>query len=451
MDSRMRTAFFHHVRQQSSTGGVTAGVRPRRQRFRRKGISALWVILTIPVFLILLAVVLNIANLWLARVDLENSLEAAALAAVQEWGRTNGGSTVIPRQVGQAYAAANPVRCCPVNIATNLDPNPDADNPNANLTCCVGKCPPEGNLIFGAINEDDPDLVIFNAGIAGGCTPADVVIDVYEKSDLSPLLPWYFGIFFEDGPPNLSIQSVTITLPELQPDKAYFDGNKSPVVSNGTVAQDILNRFNPDPQPKDVRGLDPDPTVGGTNPVWTCSNPNGDVCFTFSDPISGGTNRYRTLTIHFTPGTFTTTGDPDTIDFLRFGASVNRLKPANPAGNNNDGDAVGILNVPVSITFYNSGTGGTATADGVFEDIDKDGVGGNDDGWSEANISGAGGGIPAVAAQAIVPVPNLLSNVFCIGRGPHWVSAKVIAKYDCETGRTKLVRVDRFICPGPSP
>ena len=409
-------------------------------------------ILTIPVFLILLAVVLNIANLWLARVELENSLESAALAAVKEWGLSNGGSTEIPREVGQAYAQANPVRCCPVEIATNLDPSPDADNPNANLTCCVGKCPPEGNLIFGAITEDDPDYpVTFNAGIAGGCTPADVLIDVYDENDLSDVKPRYFGIFYDDGPPNLSIQSVTITLPELQPDKAYFDANKPPVVSNGIVGADILNRFNPDPEPKDVRGLDPDPTVGGTNPVWTCPNGNGDVCFTFSDPIAGPANRYRTLTIHFTPGTFTTTGDPNTTDFLRFGVSINRLKPPNPAGNNNDGDAVGILNVPVSITFYNSTTGGTAGASGVFQDIDKNGDGDYNDGWSEANISGAGGGIPAVAAQALVPVPNLLSSLFCIGRGPHWVSAKVIAQYDCDTGRTKLIRVDRFICPGPTP
>jgi Flp pilus assembly protein TadG len=80
----------------------------RTHRPRRRGVSTLWLLLTLPVFLTLLAFTVNIANLWLARVELENSLEAAALAAVREWGE--GSSTDAAKDVAIAYAAANPVR-----------------------------------------------------------------------------------------------------------------------------------------------------------------------------------------------------------------------------------------------------------------------------------------------------------------------------------------------------
>lgn len=80
----------------------------RTHRPRRRGVSTLWLLLTLPVFLTLLAFTVNIANLWLARVELENSLEAAALAAVREWG--DGRSPDAAKAVAVAYAAANPVR-----------------------------------------------------------------------------------------------------------------------------------------------------------------------------------------------------------------------------------------------------------------------------------------------------------------------------------------------------
>jgi len=53
----------------------------------RRGIATLWPILFSGAMLLILCFVVEIAHLWLTRVELENSLEAAALAAVKEWGR----------------------------------------------------------------------------------------------------------------------------------------------------------------------------------------------------------------------------------------------------------------------------------------------------------------------------------------------------------------------------
>jgi Flp pilus assembly protein TadG len=73
----------------------------------RRGSATLWMLIWVPCLLVLLSVLLNVANLWLARVELETALEAAALAAVKEWGDSGGGETFPSRQVGMQYASAN--------------------------------------------------------------------------------------------------------------------------------------------------------------------------------------------------------------------------------------------------------------------------------------------------------------------------------------------------------
>jgi len=420
-----------------------------RHGSRRRGISVLWLVIWMPVLLIMLAIVVNLANLWLARVELENALEAAALAASKEWG--SGGPTASPRGVGVTYAAFNTVRGVPLEIDPNLDPAPSGSNPNANLTCVVGTSPPSGNLIFGAISDTDPaNPITFDQGLAGGCVPAEVLIDVFNTDSGSNVDPRKFGIFYDDGPAYLSIVAISITLPDMNP-SAYFDAGQPAAVSIANVGADILNRNNPDPEPKDVRGLDPDPNLSG---LWTCPNAQGDICFTFSNPVSGPANRYRTVTIHFTNNKFNTTNDPNTTDFVRFGASNNRLKtpppPPNP-GDNNDGDAFGNLSVPVFVVFYNSNTGGYTSASGVFVNIDKDGDGDFNDGWSEALISGIAGGAPAVWARATVPVNSLWGRICGTVFGPYYVSACATAMYDCATGRPRLIRPDKYICPDPIP
>ncbi|MHC4398659.1 MAG: TadE/TadG family type IV pilus assembly protein [Planctomycetota bacterium] len=432
------------------------GPRPTvRSPWRRrgpKGISTLWLILTIPVLLVLFCSMVELANMWLARAELENALEATALAAVKEWGDANGGYTKPARLVGQAYARANLVRCRHLRISLNLDENPDEDNPNANLTCCVGKDPPTGNLIFGAITEDDPLYPItFNAGIPGGCMPAEVFINVEKEDSGADVDPRAFGIFFDGGPPNLSIVAVSFMMPtDLHP-FAYFDSTKPPVVSIEPVGPDELNRYNPDP-PNDVRGLDPTPTVLQSPPqnsLWHCPNEEGDVCFEFENPL--GASEFQTMTIRFAPGTFTSTNDPDTTDFLRFGVSFNRLKPRPPRGDNNDGDAFGRLNVEVAVTFFNHTTLEHQTVWGHFVDVDEDGDGDFDDGRSEALILGLGRGLPAVRAQAEVCVPSLCGKICGLDFGSYSVSATATAVYSCATRRPRLIRVDRSICPGPNP
>ena len=103
-----------HKRRRSD--GCHAG-RSTRQADRR-GVVTFWTILCVPLLLIILGVVVEINRLWQARVQLENALEAAALATVQHWGDHGGTAKNIPvaMSVGKLFALANTIHEVPVDL-----------------------------------------------------------------------------------------------------------------------------------------------------------------------------------------------------------------------------------------------------------------------------------------------------------------------------------------------
>lgn len=153
-------------------------------RRSRRGVATLWTILTLPAFLLLLMFVVDAGNLWLARAELENAMEAAALAAVEEWGDAGGGATNTPRTIGVAYAGANSVVGTAVTIGTNLGVV-GVGNPNANQTCTLGMAPPTGNLIFGALTSLSP--VTFDAGVAPVCPALPHAVRAQATVEVSSL------------------------------------------------------------------------------------------------------------------------------------------------------------------------------------------------------------------------------------------------------------------------
>ncbi|NLX97708.1 MAG: hypothetical protein GXY83_16195 [Rhodopirellula sp.] len=117
--------------------------------------------------LLLVLVVLEIGNMWNARVELHTALEAAALAGAKQWGEAVNKDTLNPRQVALDYAEANTIGKRRLNdghfdLLANYDPNANpASNPNQNLTG-IGNV-----LIFGAVSLNHP--FSFNANIAPQC------------------------------------------------------------------------------------------------------------------------------------------------------------------------------------------------------------------------------------------------------------------------------------------
>ncbi len=429
----------------------------RIRREAHRGVVALWTLLMIPVLLVMFAVVVEGVHLWLARVELENALEAAALASVKEWAESGSAPgqdwTDGARIVGVDYAEANLINQTQVGIDKNLSPDTFdiATNPNENASC-------EGDVVFGAITEEDP--YVFEADVAPSCNEGRVFIDAWKPDSGTGQgapesgKPRLFGVFFDEGRPELSILSVSFSMPDCSnpnapaAQQAHFDGSKAVLVSVADQDPDFLNRFNPGSQPKDVRGLDPTPvSVSPDNWVCPTSPPPwgtlaGDVCFTFSDPISAVANGFRTFTANFRPGAFTSTDDPNTTDFIRFGASIGGLNPPCFPGAQNDGDAIGQAGVFVTVVFYNSRTDETSTCTTRFVDdpIDK---------YSTAICRGSSALGHAVRTQATHTVPSLICSFLGINfGGPFTVSACTTAMYDCELQRPRLIRVEEenFIC-----
>jgi len=125
---------------------------------RRRGIVALWVILLLPVLMLMLFFVSDAGKMWIARVELENALEAAALAGVRTWGQGGGGPTATARGVAIEYAAVNLVDGQSLVLASNLNVG---NAPNENDTLI-------GNLVFGSATQTGTNWT-FNPAVAPNC------------------------------------------------------------------------------------------------------------------------------------------------------------------------------------------------------------------------------------------------------------------------------------------
>lgn len=383
-------------------------------RRNRRGIAVLWLILWGSMFLTFFCVTLEFASLWQAQVELNNTMDAAALAAAREWGASGSATTEVARDVGVAYANANPVLGATVPFATNYNAG---NTPNQNASN-------NGNLVFGAL-DSTVSPITFSSGAQGGCAAGDVTITITKPSAGADVTPDEIEVIFNDGAANLEIQSIELTLPTAAVGNVsqlpFFDATKNPAVSQTAG---------------DFQGLNVLPD--GMSGNWNCPNGTGDICFEFDNLVAGQPGRYQTVRMNFAPGSFTSTGVPATTDYFHFGVSTNNLNPPAFPGNN-DGDAWGDDGVSATITFYNSVTMTTTTATSVFTN-----TGGND-GVSQAFFTGAGGGLPAVIAQATAPVQGFCSSLF--GVSFFNVSASSTAYYDCSAGQSALVHVTNYVFP----
>jgi Flp pilus assembly protein TadG len=96
----------------------TSAARRGRRTPARRGVITIWTVICLPLAVTVLFGVAQVGRLWHARVQLENALEATALAAVQEWGDRGGESKnmMAALTVGRAYAEANAVLGVPVKL-----------------------------------------------------------------------------------------------------------------------------------------------------------------------------------------------------------------------------------------------------------------------------------------------------------------------------------------------
>lgn len=136
------------------------------QHSRRRGVVLLWLILALPALTVLFGMVVDVGRIWLARIELTNALEAAALSAVKSWAEADTNDQPARAQARQdaiAAAGANTVIGLDMGnpssgIALVLAPNENLSNsPNNNDS-------PIGELVLGAVNSTGTPFE-FSAGI----------------------------------------------------------------------------------------------------------------------------------------------------------------------------------------------------------------------------------------------------------------------------------------------
>lgn len=415
----------------------------------RRGFSSLWLILSLPIFLTLFAFVFEMGHLWVARVELENGLEAAALAAVQDWAESGSTDTFTSRQVGAAYASMNTVRGFPLVLGLNHDPAAGAGNPNQNLTCSATVYQPggtsalEGNLVFGAIVKDDPDCPLtFNAAIRPSCGFGTVLIDATAQGSGNLAQDNAWGIAFRPdpgAPPGLTIQAVTIDL------QAGGGSGRFDFTSSGPILSDDS----------------PTPILPCQTDVAGFPNPASQIQFTPPTGVS------PVLTILFLPDIGSGDQGFEPGDRIRFGA---RTSGVSSGSGQDDGDGIGRDGVRVTVVFAIGGVPQPPVT-GVFFDntessndchtscpVHPSGIpdlpcppasASNNNGQSYVLLNGSGGVEYAVRAQALMAVSSPICNLFGFPMPAYRISAHTIAAYSCAEGRPRLVRVDQYICPGP--
>lgn len=103
----------------------------------RRGVATFWIIGLTPAFLGLIVLVTDYGNLWLAHEDLQNAVDAAALAGAKQWGDLSdvGGLGIVNRSLAhnaaEEYAEANTV----LGQTIDIDDNDNVAAVNNNNNC----------------------------------------------------------------------------------------------------------------------------------------------------------------------------------------------------------------------------------------------------------------------------------------------------------------------------
>jgi hypothetical protein len=111
---------------------------PRCRPARRRGLATMWLIMFGPVFLVMLYFVVEIGHLYLAKTELNNALEAAALAGAQRWSQA-GATTADARALCQCLCAGQHSQWYVSVVLDQARRRSNLANPEQNVSCSEGK------------------------------------------------------------------------------------------------------------------------------------------------------------------------------------------------------------------------------------------------------------------------------------------------------------------------
>lgn len=463
----------------------------------RQGVSLLWIIIAFPALILFLVFAVEIGNIWLARIELEQSLEANALAAVKQWAEGGGGDTEEARIVGNAFSIANPVRGVPLdltdeilNTAFNLeDLNYDPSMPNDNAECVditdyqefIDH--QEAVMIFGAIIQTEnltnrAESVIFNAAVTPSCSSGSVLVDAEGSGNLRNGFDNSWGVSYRATTASLAqndpIVAIEIDLEPGAPTSFRFVEGQAALSPNDP--DDYIIRYN---IPGSILSQADNNFVLGRSV---------DVNFEYvgTDPMLPGDEYTPVLRITFDADMGANGLLPG--ERFRFGAEV---RNGNGLLGEVGADAIAgtteirvyyqsdLSNPDIGYLFddMTAGNEGGCRSRAISRDTlgpvtdargqihvvphtlpiqdlpcppSSGGGMGSNNGQSWVEVGGTSRRLPfAVRAQATIGVPSVVHSICGFNLGPWGVSARATAYYDCLKRDPKLIRVDVFQCDPP--
>jgi len=361
----------------------------------------------------ILCVVVEIAHLYLARTELENALESAALAGADFWAK-NPGDTAAARDVALRYAATNTVDGRPVildpNYATGMDANQNAS--------------PHGNLIFGAVGFEPIRAAdhgyLFEHNTVPSCTVTEVVegeADIpwaVDAKDTYGTPDTFFLEFWNLDPPSLGLRITKITY-----GLAGIDGSGP-------------GRFDVDTSPPAANEDTDDPGLFGWGPFDDLSAP---VRVTFIPGTPDG-GRYKTLEV--IPATPLQPGD-----WIRFGVDTDMMAGTGGPNTTDTGGYFHTGNFYMAIEFNGDSANPVifyGNGDGVHSGTNRTFLNRGQGQKFSFTITRPGAGRFAVRAQANVEVTPWLNSFLGVPIGPFRIAARTTASSGC-VAPARLIRI----------
>lgn len=418
------------------------------RRRSRSGVAVLWLIAAGPAILMFLCIMVEVANVWNARVKLEVALESAALAGVKTWAELTEADTVpdphdspgefaktsAARNAAVAAAAANNVAGMSIVLDRNEadDGIDDVGYDNANCT---------GDLLLGGFPTTGS--TDFNVTAAVGCGRSttvvtvvtidfDIDIDTGGGAGNTLNTADAFNLSFTSAEPGLSITEIQIDLRAVP---------MAPVVQdNGSWDFGTLNVFNAGAVEADGNG----PATHATSDV-TILTAAGD-----------GTG---IMTLTFAVGDWTTGENlifgVDTDNVESTGAGPDTVNDEGGDFGENGGAAGNLGRIAFSFGF----NGGASAGNTLNQQLASLG------GGSRGLLQGNSANFPitvvtivpdedfAVLAQQTLSVNAICNNLFGIPVGPFTISGRAVATARCAGANSTvvnnplLVHVTGTTCP----
>lgn len=409
----------------------------------RRGIATIWVLASMPVILTLLVMIVDGGNLWVARTELKNALDAGALSGVKTWGE--GGSTLQSRLDAQDAFHTNTILGTQYSLSTveggctNGNPSPSA----------------AAEILLGTISDGAGGFT-FDCGGSPGCVVGAFSVTI--AVDTSPVCPTdpstadtftrfsAFRIESFSGPVGSTLNSFTINVGAMQIRRA----------NNTVVADEGLFDFRPPPPVADLNSGFFPPTVYyfGAPPATNGSTTlSGCGLFPFTTGLTSANHGATSGTM---PSILTWSfGGFDPGDVFVFGADTDCV---GPQGANGDGpcngtsvqDFGGDFGTDTSATLPRTESGATVTVNisgssvsGTLVRVSAD--------RSEVTLAGAltGGNAFGLRTRKTVSVPSVASAFLGLSLNPYQVTCQSYARFACSSGPPQLVHINTYTCACP--